>query len=181
MIKTLIRKILHKIRAERLEMLKRNGLTVGKNLNVQPGVFLDASHCWHITIGDNVTLAPNVCILAHDASMKSLLGYTRIGKVNIGNNVFIGASSIVLPGVTIGDNVVIGAGSVVTKDVPAGVVAAGNPATAVMPTEKFVAKHKEKIAVLPRFGEEYTAAMGVTPEMKKEMNMRLADSTGYIV
>ena len=47
--------------------------------------------------------------------------------MNIGNNVWIGASAILLPGITIGDNSVIGAGSVVTKDIPANVVAVGNP------------------------------------------------------
>ena len=47
--------------------------------------------------------------------------------VHIGNNVWIGANSVILPGVTIGDNSVIGAGSVVTKDIPANVVAVGNP------------------------------------------------------
>ena len=47
--------------------------------------------------------------------------------VNIGNNVWIGAGAIILPGVSIGDNSVIGAGSVVTKDIPANVVAVGNP------------------------------------------------------
>ena len=88
---------------------------------------LDVSRPWLIEIGDNVTMAPRVHILAHDASTKKALGYSRIGLVNIGSNVFIGAESVVLPGVTIGDNVVIGAGSVVTKDIPSNVVAVGNP------------------------------------------------------
>lgn len=68
------------------------------------GTILDPSHCWLITIGDNVTMAPRVHILAHDASTCHHLGYARIGRIDIGNNVFIGADTVVLPGVYIGSN-----------------------------------------------------------------------------
>jgi maltose O-acetyltransferase len=56
------------------------------------------------------------------------LNYTKIGLVKIGDNVFIGAGSIILPNVKIGNNVIIGAGSIVTKDVPDNSLVAGNPA-----------------------------------------------------
>ena len=72
---------------------------------------IDPGHCWLISVGDRVTLAPRVHILAHDASLKETLGYTKIGRVKIGNDVFIGANTTILPGVTIGDKVVIGANS----------------------------------------------------------------------
>jgi acetyltransferase-like isoleucine patch superfamily enzyme len=55
---------------------------------IQGEVIIDYSHYWHITIGENVTIAPRVHILAHDASTKLHLGYTKIGKVDIGNNNF---------------------------------------------------------------------------------------------
>ena len=55
-------------------------------------------------------MAPHVQILAHDASTKRYLGYTKIGRVLIGNNVFVGAGTIILPSVAIGNNVIIGAG-----------------------------------------------------------------------
>ena len=123
-----LRSLLYKLRGEvPLERLIERGLKVGKNFNRLGGTIIDDSHCWLITIGDNVTMAPRVHVLAHDASTKNTLGYSRIGLVNIGNNVFIGAESIILPGVTIGDNVVIGAGSVVTKDIMSNSVATGNP------------------------------------------------------
>lgn len=61
-------------------------------------VVIDPSHLWHIVIGNDVTLAPRVQILAHDASTKRHLGWTRIGKVTIGDRVFVGTSTIILPG-----------------------------------------------------------------------------------
>ena len=83
-----------------------------------------------VTIGDNVMFAPNVAIYAaghpvHPAARNS--GYEYGQPVTIGNNVWLGGNTVVTPGVTIGDNVVVGAGSVVTRDIPANVVAAGNP------------------------------------------------------
>lgn len=83
-----------------------------------------------VTIGNNVMLAPNVAIYTaghpiHPDSRNSAYEYGI--KVTIGNNVWIGGNVVINPGVTIGDNVVIGAGSIVTKDIPANVVAVGNP------------------------------------------------------
>ena len=86
--------------------------------------------CAHIKIGDNVFIAPNVGIYAagHPLDVKTRNSGLEFGKpVTIGNNVWIGGSVVINPGVTIGDNAVIGSGSVVTKDIPANVVAVGNP------------------------------------------------------
>ena len=105
-----------------IAQLREMGLRVGKKFDPQLGYELDPSHCWLIEIGDNVTFGPHVQVLAHDASMPNVLGYTKIGRVRIGNNVFIGAGSIVLPNVQIGDNSIVGAGSIVTKDIPPNVV-----------------------------------------------------------
>ena len=83
-----------------------------------------------VIIGDNVFFAPRVCIFTAghpiDAEIRNM--QLEYGKpVVIGNNVWVGGNTVINPGVTIGDNVVIGSGSVVTKDIPSGVVAAGNP------------------------------------------------------
>ena len=116
---SILKEFVYRLRGEyTTEKLIKMGLKVGKNFKRLNGVMLDPAHCWLITIGDNVTMAPRVHILAHDASTKQFLNYTKIGRVNIGNNVFIGAESVVLPNVTIGDNVVIGANSTVTKNIP---------------------------------------------------------------
>lgn len=83
-----------------------------------------------VTIGSHAFIAPNVSIYTaghpvHPESRNS--GYEYGIPVTIGNNVWLGGNTVVLPGITIGDNVVIGAGSVVTKDIPSNVIAAGNP------------------------------------------------------
>jgi len=106
----------------------------GKNIEVGEEFFanynftvLDVAK---VTIGDHAQIAPNVSIYTaghpiHPDSRNS--GYEYGIPVTIGNNVWIGGNSVILPGVTIGDNVVIGAGSVVTKDIPDNMIAAGNP------------------------------------------------------
>lgn len=100
------------------DQLIKRGMKVGRNFGRLNGVILDPAHCWLISIGDDVTMAPRVHVLAHDASTKKYLNYTKIGRVNIGDRVFIGADTVILPNVTIGNDVIIGANSVVTKDIP---------------------------------------------------------------
>ncbi|KLV09219.1 galactoside O-acetyltransferase [Photobacterium aquae] len=90
----------------------------------------------HIYIGDHVMIGPNVTIATAGHPIDPVLRQ-KVGQFNIpvmiGNNVWIGANTVVLPGVTIGENSVIGAGSVVTKDIPANVVAVGNPCQVLRP------------------------------------------------
>lgn len=107
-------------------------LTFGNNLQANfDCVFLD---CAPITIGENCLMAPGVHIYAatHPVDSKYRQDndeYFELAyPVKIGNNCWIGGKAIICPGVTIGDNVTIGAGSVVVKDVPSNVVVAGNPA-----------------------------------------------------
>jgi len=178
----ILRKIYNKCFCRnRLKKLIKRGLVVGKNLSIQGEVIIDESHCWHITIGDDVTLADGVHILSHDASTKKHLNYTKIGKVKIGNQVFIGASSIILPGVTIGDDVIVGAGSVVTRDIPDRVVSAGNPARVICSLDDFLSRKKTEMEIFPCFGEEYTLRKNVTDEMKMEMNQKMKDKFGYVI
>lgn len=84
-----------------------------------------------VTIGDNCMIAPKVCIYTatHPLDPELRISGLEFGKpVTIGNNVWLGGSSVITPGVTIGDNVVVAAGAVVVKDVPNNVVVGGNPA-----------------------------------------------------
>ena len=164
-----IKELLYRIRGEyTTEKLISMGMQVGKNFGRLNGVILDPSHCWLISIGDNVTMAPRVHILCHDASTKQFLNYTKIGRVNIGNNVFIGAESVVLPGVTIGDNVIIGTNSTVTHDIPANSVAVGSPARVICTLEEYLNKERGRMAQAPCYGEEYTLRQNVSMEKRVE-------------
>lgn len=151
-----------------LEIAIANGMKVGKDPNIQFGCILDPSHCWLIKMGDRVTLAPRVHVLAHDASTKRILGYTMIGGVTIGDDVFVGAGTIILPGTTIGDRVVIGAGSVVSKDIPSDSVAVGNPARIIGTYSDFVCRKRKLLQELPIFDESYVISQ-ITDERKREM------------
>lgn len=87
-----------------------------------------------ITIGDDVQIGPNVQLLTptHPVEPEPRRQKWEAAKpIKIGDNVWLGGGAIVLPGVTIGDNTVVGAGSVVTRDLPANVVAVGNPARVI--------------------------------------------------
>ncbi|MEN6357334.1 MAG: sugar O-acetyltransferase [Armatimonadota bacterium] len=108
--------------------------TYGYNTTVGDNFFLNVNcklmDSGKITIGNNVFIAPNVCIITEEHAMgvkQRLAGLEYTHPVNIGDNVWICAGAIILPGVTIGDNCVIGAGSVVTKDIPPNSLAVGNP------------------------------------------------------
>lgn len=143
----IIRKILAILRGEpqNLNKLIKRGLKIGMNFKRMGGVIIDPWHCYHITIGDNVVLAPRVHVLAHDSSTGLFIGKTRAANVTIGNNVFVGAGTIILPGVHVGNGVIIGAGSVVTKDIPDNSVAVGNPAKVISSLDAYLEKEKAKM------------------------------------
>ena len=97
-----------------------------------------------VEIGDNFISAPGVIITAHDASTSLHGDQYRIEKIIIGDNVFLGANSVILPGVHIGDNVIVGAGSIVTKDIPSNQIVAGNPAKIISSVDQYISKCKKR-------------------------------------
>lgn len=106
----------------------------GKHVHFGKGVYanfnLTLVDDTHIYVGDHTMIGPNVVLATAGHPILPELrpdAYQFNLPIHIGNNCWLGAGVIVLPGITIGDNSVIGAGSVVTKDIPANVVAVGNP------------------------------------------------------
>lgn len=158
-----------------------HGFTAGKNFQYNSGYPIDANWPWLISVGDDVTLASNVRILAHDASTVKTGNGTKIGIVRIGNNVFIGADSIILCNTRIGDNVVIGAGSVVTHDVPSNSVYAGNPAKYICSFEEYQQKHHNNRQTHPIFREHsWQEWPDASDEEKAEMRRKLENTFGYL-
>lgn len=110
------------------------GIKVGKKVFIGYGVYVDVGGAERIKVGDNVLIAAQSLLLTHkrDLSLYSGLGLQNELKfkeytIELKSNSSIGMRTMVLPGVTIGENTVVGAGSIVAKDVPANVVAVGNP------------------------------------------------------
>lgn len=184
-IKAVIKKILRRglSNPEKMAMdyCYAHGFTSGKNFHYNSGYPIDANFPWLISVGDDVTFASNVRILAHDASTVKTGAHTKIGIVKIGSNVFIGADSIVLCNTRIGDNVVIGAGSVVTKDIPSNSVYAGNPARYICSFDEYKRKHLNNRETHPIFDQhkwdEWTNA---SDEEKNEMKQKLESTFGYL-
>lgn len=156
--------------------LKR-GMKVGCNFHRQSATKFDPSHCFLIKIGDDVTIANYVQILAHDDTPRVYTGYGKVGKVVIGNHVFIGAKSLILPNVVIGDNVIIGAGSVVTKNIPSNSVAVGIPAKVMETTENYIEKCSKEINMKSKFNKQYICDKKL--DYKKKNKILQACQTDY--
>lgn len=124
---------------KRLE-LDAAGVKMGADCFISPQAYFDRIKSNMIEIGDNCMITRGCMILSHtDAFMggrrKIWTGKREFKKVKIGNNVYIGVDTVVMPGVTIGDNVVIGAKSLVNDDIPPNSVALGVPARVVRPLD----------------------------------------------
>jgi acetyltransferase-like isoleucine patch superfamily enzyme len=125
------------------------GARVGEKCRIY--IFSLGSEPFLISIGNRVTIASGSKILTHDGSTSLVLDergsrYQRYAPVTIGDDVFIGARCLLMPGVTIGSRVVVGAGSVVTKDLEGGYVYAGNPARRLQDFETFANKIRSTCA-----------------------------------
>lgn len=109
---------------------RKKGVTVGSNCNFT-GHPNFGSEPYLVTIGDHVLISFDCAFVTHDGAVYTAKGITgrndlwKYGKIKIGNNVSIGARSVIMPGVSVGDNSVIGACSLVTKPIPSGEVWGG--------------------------------------------------------
>lgn len=160
--------------------LIKRGMKAGKDFVREQGCYIDPTHCFLIQIGDNVTFSIRVTLLAHDASTKKILGFTKIGKIKVGNNVFGGANSTILPNVTIGDNVIIGANSVVVKDVPDNCVVAGNPARMICSLQDFSEKNSDRMNKTLVFSRDYRYSTNLTEDKKEEIKSAVETGIAFI-
>lgn len=165
-----------------LAKLIEKGLTLGENVRIYSDYPFDSLYPWLITLGNDVTITPNVKILAHDASPSAVKvhNYAKVGRVDIGNNVFIGFGTIILCNTKIGNNVVIGAGSVVNRDIPDNCVYAGNPAKYVCSYEEFAEKQKNNLEKHTLFDKPWYEWQNATAEERNNMKEILNDTFGYV-
>lgn len=176
------REVMRRVRGHPPESwMVRRGLTLGQGVYINETASLDPDFLWLISIDDEAVIANAVQILAHDGSTRHFTGYIRIGRVHIGRRVYVGAGSIILPGVTIGDESVIGAGSVVRRDVAPGTIVLGNPATVIGTTEVFAARHQARQTERPCYPSAgFSGYDDVMPENIERMRRELADGPGYV-
>lgn len=108
-------------------LVRLGGVKCGSTFIGQQVIF-DSLHPEYIEIGDGGDITMRCIILTHYIKPKGNSHTYEFGKVKIGNNVFIGANTIITKPITIGDNVIVGAGSIVTHDIPSNEIWAGVPA-----------------------------------------------------
>ena len=132
-----------------IKHLRSIGVRIGEGTRFYAprNVVIDETSPCMIEIGKYVQIPAGVTILTHGfdwAVLKGVKGevFGSRGKVKIGDNVFIGANTTILKGVTIGNNVIIAAGSLVTKDIPDNSVALGSPAKPIMTIDEYYEKRK---------------------------------------
>lgn len=132
----------------RANYLKKKGIIdLGEGCEVFPNVVF-GSEPYLIKIGNQVRLTSGVKFITHDGGLWVIRNMglqknaDKMGMITVGNNVFIGWDTIIMPNVTIGDNVIIGAGSIVTKNIPDNTIAVGVPAKPINTIEGYFEKNK---------------------------------------
>ena len=176
MIKKCIKRIfrMNSNSSNQVQELRNRGAKVGTNVDIIDSK-IDYINPFLLEIGNNVTIT-NATILLHDASTYKFIDYTKCGKVSIGNNVFIGLNSVILPNVRIGNNVIVGSGSIVTKDIPDNSVVAGNPASLICKTDEYILKMKS----LMNDDNVFNFSQATDENTKALMNNALENSLGFI-
>jgi len=157
-------------------LARKLGVAVGEGCRIYTRQF--GSEPFLVRIGNRVTVTAGVQFITHDGStwlIRDAKGRRfRFAPISIGDDVFVGVNSIILPGVDIGSRCVIGAGSVVTRSIPGGSVAVGVPARVIGTFDQFEAKALRRYVSeqdLPRRdGADYRAWVGSCLEAQKDMN-----------
>ena len=132
----------------------RLGLRIGKDVRISGRPYFGGEP-YLISIGNHVTISFNVSFITHDGATwvfrdrPEFKGLQRFGRIDIGDNVFVGANTTLLPGITIGSDVVVGAGSVVTKDLPGNAVYAGVPARFICSLDEYVKRSSARCTYYP--------------------------------
>lgn len=141
-----ISRVLHKDPMKyKLERYRQYGAVIGNNVRAFSPI--SSAESYLIKVGNNVTISSDVKFITHDNSIIKFCSNATdlVGRITVGDNCFIGANSVLLPGIEIGSNCIIAAGSVVAKSFPGGVIVGGNPAKIIGTVSDYVEKHQNEV------------------------------------
>lgn len=166
MVKYIIRKLIYRHRAsseDYIRWLKKKGVRIGNGTSfINPkNTEIDVTRPWLISIGRSCCITAGVTILSHDygwSVLKAVYGDVigSAGKTEIGDHVYIGTHTTIVAGVKVGNNVVIGANSLVSRNLPDNVVAAGNPARVIRTLDEYYEKRRRsELAEATEMVKEY--------------------------
>lgn len=163
----ILKDVYHRLITPPLQYARDLGVTIGEDN------FIPDKRCWSsepylITVGSHCQITVGVRFLTHGGGhvvRERYPNFDTFGKIVIGDWVYIGNNSLIMPGVTIEDHVLVAAGSVVTKSVPAGMVVGGNPAHIICTIEEYLERNKQ-------FNTETKSKYGIN---KKDVLLSMKD------
>jgi maltose O-acetyltransferase len=129
--------------------LRKQGMRIGRGVNLPRSTWIDPSHAHLISNGDHCVFGADCALLAHDALANEFVDATRVAPIVIHESCHIGMRTIVLPGVEIGPRCIVGAGSVVSRSLPPDCVAAGQPARPICTLQEYLGRLRERMAAAP--------------------------------
>ena len=136
----------------KIKYLRKKGADFAEDVIIYSNIDAFGSEPYLISIGNKTTISSNVTFFTHDGGMRVLNNLNlfdsnvdKLGRIKIGNNCFVGARSIIMPGVVLGDNCIVGAGAVVTKSFQDNSVVAGVPAKIITDINGYYEKNKDKV------------------------------------
>ena len=162
-----------------VKYLRKLGVKIGNNVRITKYPYFWSypnvgSEPHLISIGDNCIISFGVTFITHDAGInisrkinKKYEDLVYYGTIEIGNNVFIGCNSIIMPNITIGSNSIVGAGSLVTRNIPPGEVWAGNPAHFICTVEEYSEK-------------KYLISKNIPSDVKRNLKVSFKENTTVI-
>ena len=157
MLKTIINRLefyyVNRSQSAKINYLRKQGAKIGRGTKLNCTTNAFGTEPYLVEVGEMSYFSAGVQMFTHDGGVMVLnhMGFfggkkmDKMGRIKIGNNVYIGTNAMILPDVTIGDNCVIGAGAIVTKNIPSGSVAAGVPAKVICSVEDYGNRAKNKV------------------------------------
>lgn len=141
--------IINKNNKTKLNYLRKLGAKIGNKTRLNCKVQAFGTEPFLIEVGEDCLFSDNVHFITHDGGVKVLnsLDYfsgkrmDKLGKIKVGNNVYIGMGAYIMPNVSIGDNVIIGSNSIITHSIPSNVVVAGIPGRVICDIEEYYKKN----------------------------------------